>query len=239
MRNEEYITHTEEYRGYNIEIVADNDAQNPRTEDDNACTMVCWHSRYTLGDTDTIAKREKPVSAYYSEPIALLYELAGLDIDNYRDEHEYNEMPKEELYRLIEEKGTLISPLYLYDHSGITISMGGFSCPWDSGQVGWIYVTKETIENEWGNGPDAYHKAMNCMKSEVETYDDYLTGNVWGWRIGSENDDNIESCWGYYGSEGIKEAIAEAKSSIDGLCKRAQGKYEKEPKKKSAEMYMV
>ena len=31
--------------------------------------------------------------------------------------------------------------LYLYDHSGLRMNTTGFSCPWDSGQVGYIYMT--------------------------------------------------------------------------------------------------
>ena len=36
----------------------------------------------------------------------------------------------------------VILSLYLYDHSGITMSCSPFSCPWDSGQVGYIYLTR-------------------------------------------------------------------------------------------------
>ena len=36
-----------------------------------------------------------------------------------------------------------ILPLYLYDHSGLSMNTSGFSCPWDSGQVGWIYCNNE------------------------------------------------------------------------------------------------
>ena len=32
--------------------------------------------------------------------------------------------------------GFVFLPLYLFDHSGITMNTSGFSCPWDSGQVG-------------------------------------------------------------------------------------------------------
>ena len=47
-----------------------------------------------------------------------------------------------ELFSLVEQMdGMVILPLYLYDHSGITMNTCGFSCPWDSGQVGWIYAS--------------------------------------------------------------------------------------------------
>jgi hypothetical protein len=39
-----------------------------------------------------------------------------------------------------------IKDLYLYDHSGITISTSPFSCGWDSGQVGFIYLTRQKCE---------------------------------------------------------------------------------------------
>ena len=47
-------------------------------------------------------------------------------------------------------------PIYLYDHSGITINTSGFSCPWDSGMVGMIYMTKQTAIENWGKKKLAY-----------------------------------------------------------------------------------
>lgn len=37
-------------------------------------------------------------------------------------------------------------PLYVYDHSGVRLNTTGFSCPWDSGQVGWIVATREALK---------------------------------------------------------------------------------------------
>ena len=34
-------------------------------------------------------------------------------------------------------------PLYLYDHSGLTLATTPFSCPWDSGQVGWVLIERK------------------------------------------------------------------------------------------------
>jgi len=39
-----------------------------------------------------------------------------------------------------------IMPLYCYEHGNITVSTGAFSCPWDSGQTGWVISTKENDE---------------------------------------------------------------------------------------------
>ena len=43
----------------------------------------------------------------------------------------------------------VVLPVYMYDHSGITINTTGFSCPWDSGMVGIIYVSKEKIREKF------------------------------------------------------------------------------------------
>jgi hypothetical protein len=101
-------------------------------------------------------------------------------------------------------KGALVLPLYLYDHSGITISTGKFSCPWDSGQVGFIFATKEQIKAEFKG---SRKKAQACLEAEVALYDDYLTGQVYGF-IFEDGEGNDDSCFGFYG-DSAKEAIME------------------------------
>ena len=119
--------------------------------------------------------------------------------------------PEEYLADLPE--GAIVLPLYLYDHSGITMSTSGFSCAWDSGQVGFIYVTKERIIAEYGdNSEESRNKVTACLQSEVRVYDYFLTGNVWGYVIeesppececcGAEKEpEHVDSCFGFYGDD--------------------------------------
>lgn len=113
-------------------------------------------------------------------------------------------------------------PLYLYDHSGITISTAPFDCKWDSGQIGYIYITSETLTDNWLD--DSYDSAVNVMQSEVNEYDQYLRGDVYGYTIEKLvhykdiNSDKtlddwelIDSCWGFYDKS---SAISEAESMI-------------------------
>lgn len=100
--------------------------------------------------------------------------------------------------RVLRDDIAICLPLYLYDHSGITISHGAFSCKWDSGQVGWHYIAKAKLEDEF-DGDEA--KAMKRLECEIKTYDDYLQGNVWGYVIENEEGDDVDSCWGFYGDE--------------------------------------
>ena len=67
------------------------------------------------------------------------------------------------LLDLVSEKNEYaILPLYLYDHSGLAMSTGSFlgralHAEWDSGQVGFIYMDKNTaLENLAGIGDEVY-----------------------------------------------------------------------------------
>lgn len=95
-------------------------------------------------------------------------------------------------------------PLYLYDHSGITMNTCGFSCPWDSGQVGIIFVSKDRIRKEYGwkniTGARA-QKIYTYLNNEVKIYDMFLTGQVYGFVVKDNKDNVIDSCWGFYGDD--------------------------------------
>lgn len=237
---------------YTLFVVDDDMPLNPRTDYDNLGKMVCWHSRYNLGDEhdydeprDFLQKKlfemySSYPSSQYGKPIYDFIksgkaETAKLEYD--RSAHEWvlyekwfggNEWSKsssypaslkgkevpdwflddclsalehKELLQLLEQSGKfVILPLYLYDHSGITMNTTGFSCPWDSGQVGWIYADADCIKKEYGKvTPETINKARTVMNGEVETYDYYLTGQCYGFQL-FEGDVETDSCWGFLGA---------------------------------------
>jgi len=116
---------------------------------DNLGKMVCFHRRYSLGDKH-----------------------------NYKF-YDYNGWEEMKSDIVKKEDVLVILPLYLYDHSGITMNTTGFSCPWDSGQVGWVYATKKDIREWYGlkriNNP-YIDKVREVLLEEVKIYDRYLTG---------------------------------------------------------------
>ena len=117
-------------------------------------------------------------------------------------------------------EGSIVLALYLYDHSGITMSCESFDCPWDSGQVGVIVVTPEKIRYEWGEGDQARVLAESYLRGEVQHYDHFLTGTVYGYTIehpqpcgegGQEKGpEDIDSCWGFFG-----DCLADMKDHVD------------------------
>lgn len=172
----------EKYRGYTIKIYPDDSPESPR-EWDNFGTMVCWHSRYSLGD-----------------------------------KHDFKEPGDAE--KFFAENDCVALPLYLYDHSGITMSTGRgypFNDRWDAGQVGWIYVTREQMLKEFSAKrltKKMKEKAEKILVGEVEVYDDYISGEVYGFMAEDKDGDNIDSCWGFFGDDGVKEAIRQGKDAI-------------------------
>lgn len=83
---------------------------------------------------------------------------------------------------LLKELGPgVVKPLYLYEHSDMTISLSPFGDPFDSGQVGWIYCSYKKAEKEFGklSKRKLDVKIAELMQREVEEYDQYLTGDVW------------------------------------------------------------
>jgi len=109
------------------------------------------------------------------------------------------------------EELALVLPLYLYDHSGITMSVKPFSCPWDSGQVGFVYVTKTKLLKEFGAGSltdDVLEKGRRVLEAEVVAYDQFLCGDVWGYVLEGEE---CDSCFGFFGDDldGMKANLNE------------------------------
>lgn len=206
-----------DHAGCNVRIEYDRDPQNPRKDFDHAATMVCEHRRYTLGDEDGADAAKEAVRK--SRDYRASWE------EGWEAKFDLSDPPQ--LWKAVQTCTDIVSmPLYLYDHSGITMSTGRFSCPWDSGQVGFIFITKDTILNEWGHKrlppqqiltKKLKEQATACMEAEVEEYDQYLTGDIYGYVVTRGDDDDSESCWGFYG---LQHAIEEAKSIAEYMEKQ-------------------
>lgn len=112
------------------------------------------------------------------------------------------------------DRNNIILPVYLYDHSGITISCSytyPYNDRWDAGQVGWIYASYEDIEKTYGAvNAENIDTAKQVLVGEISTYDDYICGNAYGYIIEKDGVE-VENCWGYLGD--LREMIAEMKSS--------------------------
>ncbi len=95
-----------------------------------------------------------------------------------------------------------IFPLEAYIHSGVVLAFGREgNFPdrrWDVSQVGWVFCAKK----EWR----LQAKARKAAASYIETWNQYLSGDVYGYEVGDD------SCWGFYGFD---YCVEEAKGVVD------------------------
>lgn len=250
---------------------------NPRTDFDcNASEMVCFHSRYSLGDNHDYSspenflvsiieehlsdsQKEILLKPYFekhypnirvevdkeNESFDINYDYRSYDnriVDcNYKSynisdledfeieeeiedaKHEMlldfinneieNTMGVSELLEVVQSiESIVLLPLYLYDHSGITMNTTGFSCSWDSGQVGWIYNSIEAYKKETGNDHYTKEKIKEDFTSQVEMYDKYIRGTMLWYIVEKENKcdccgnveyEELDSCGGFFDSESL------------------------------------
>lgn len=217
---------------YIYKIVTDDTPESPR-EWDNLGVIACWDMRRDLGDV-----RPKGDTQDY------LAELIGWDDDKQQSVYDYwfghgtgtneelNYHASRKLKERIKEefdKQFIGLELYLWDHSGLSMSSGPFEYPCDSSIFGIIYISRAKAREEfhlkritrfWEDRIKGY------LKGEVETFDQYLTGQVYGYRIFEvpegvdpeelsdeelEELEEVDSLWGIYGGDYAEQ---EAKESV-------------------------
>lgn len=192
---------TIEKDGWTAKLYHDEDAQNPRKDCDQLGIMVCWHRNYDLGD-------RKPTET----------EQDALQRGGFR---------LLERYLRMSEGGRNLIKLGLYDHSGITMYAGGGALGqdpggWDSGTVGFIYTNTEQI-NLIGAPLESLDRQLHA---EIEEYDQYLTGDVYGYVIEDEDGEERDSCWGFFGDDYAKQEMGAALERAMGYERREAAKVE-------------
>lgn len=216
---------------YLLMVQPDDYLVSPREVNDNIGTMVCFHSRYALGDShnymdkddflrkmylNTVGNNERGMERY-ERMINMVWsrKMTG--------EHPDPRAVDDTMLRVISKK-YLMLPLYLYDHSGLAMSTESFigkaiHAEWDSGQVGWIYVSKEDMLKEFGGTKMTSairQKAENLLRSEVAVYDAYLRGECYGFEL-YKNGSLEDSCWGFIGS--IKNVCKDIDDYLPDECR--------------------
>lgn len=164
--------------GYTLKIIPDENPLNPRTDCDHLGTMLCWHRRYSLGDSHP-----------YDTPQDFAESAAAKDM-------------------------FVCLPVYLLDHSGLYVSVNDFNDSWDSGQLGFIYCTKQDAQ-KWFNNTDVTEDEIKKeLTAEVEEYNDYLNGAWYGFLIEGLDGEVEDSCGGFRYDGSMKKLASEMKSYV-------------------------
>ena len=196
-----------EYRGFTIDTYQDDQPDDPRNWD-NLGTMVCWHRNYLLGDHC----KSPDGRTIHGKRMGNSELVAG-----FRDPDEFTEW-----YSQNKNEVCVILPLVLLDHSGLWMGTESFIEDvggWDSSNVGYIFVTKEQVRNEFNCkriNRKLIERVRGILQCEVETYSKYISGEVYGFMIDGMDDacamGICDGCWGFYDYD---DMIVSAKESID------------------------
>ena len=182
-----------------LEIYHDEDVSNPRPDDEGRVGfLAAFHSRYDLKDPD------------------IPFQTA--------DFNSFDEMKQHIMKSL---RATVCLPLFLYDHSGITISTTPFQCAWDSGQIGFIYTTSERLNNvgikikDGESWEDYSSRLKEMLVNEVAEFDQYITGDVYRFEVKDDEGNHVDSCSGFYGTDfknnGLMDYVDSEPINLDDL----------------------
>ena len=121
---------------------------------------------------------------------------------------------KDELIEHVARQDVFSLPIYMYEHSQVSLSTTPYTCSWDSAQVGYIFVSHDEIIECYGELD--LDKAKKSLKTEIEEYGQYLNGEVYGYHIYRKEDkndcpDSLDDCWGLIGYD---NAIQEVNSTL-------------------------
>jgi len=144
------------------------------------------------------------------------------------DKHEFSD--PQDFLDYLESDDPIRLPLYLLDHSGLWMRTGQFMEDpqgWDTSMVGFIYVTREKVQQEYGwkrLTQKRIKQIQQHLESEVATYSQYLEGDVWGFSLIEETKccqchqtitDILDSCWGFYGHNPKTNGMADHIPDLD------------------------
>lgn len=171
-----------------IKVEIDENPDSPR-EWDNLGHMACVHKRYNLGDKSS---------------------KLGFNMKNLVESYESWDEVEEHLVEIYD--AMVILPVFMYDHSGVSLSCSPFGCRWDSGQVGFIYTTSMDIAKEYKDRAWTEEEVRACLLSEVNVYSSYVNGEVYGYIIEDEQGGILNSCFGFFEDvqEVMKHGLSEA-----------------------------
>ena len=127
----------------------------------------------------------------------------------YNDEVKEDEL--DDLMRDIKSGELLAFPVYCYEHGGVAFNLSGFHCPWDSGQIGFMYASKLGIYNDYDVkriSPKLKEKLRKNAEAELQELEDYVMGNTFLYEL-YKDEEELDSCAGFLGYDHEKNGLFE------------------------------
>lgn len=178
-------------------LIYDTDCSSPREDNDGNIAHFFTDPHSRSGCVDNI-----------DDSMAILCSLANqLGVPDYDDLEQF-ELIREIAKADPKNEHIMVEPLYKFEHSGVIYATTPFSCPWDSGQVGYIFSTINDFKSvglEWNAD-----KAKEYIKGELDLYNNYISGECFGFKVEEQStcnsctsvhEDELIGVWGYVGEQ--------------------------------------
>lgn len=163
--------------------------------------MICLHNRYYLGDP---------------------HEYRANDHTGWADL---------EQHILRHHPGAVLLPLYMMDHSGLSISISDATFrafdpqAWDWGQVGFIYASAEAIRDAFGAKRITRRlreQVEDVLRADVADYDLYLRDEAYCYVVEDDEGQVVDSCCGLLGYDHALQEARIAAESVERVRQAAE-----------------
>lgn len=143
----------------NLRILVTDEPEPANPLDGHPVVVWCHHERYVLGTPNAPSIRE--VVETLDEGVALAEHLAT------------------------DEGARVILPVYLHDHSGLSVRVGAPGASpftgggWDTSMVGYAFIPEANRDAGWGADGIDIAGEEEVIRAAVTEYDHYLAGRVY------------------------------------------------------------
>jgi hypothetical protein len=211
-----------EHAGLTVRLFYDDSGLGDPRDADNLAHFYCWHPDYQLGDeqfSDEDGRGAGPRKDGRRVPLPVHTSI-------------------QDAYRHCRAQGaTVILPLFLYDHSGISISAGASierltradvetrgrnpfdAAGWDMSWVGFAYATEERRKLLGVSRSRA--EVERQVRAEVQEYDQYLRGEVYGYVVTGAYGETLDDMCGLLG---LDYALEEGRQAAEDSARRLQAR---------------
>lgn len=187
---------------YLLDITQDNFAENPM-EWGNLGTFLTWEDSY-----------ESPCRNDYSSPEEFFNEFLGEDKwEEIYDKHDSAIDFVNDIQKHFDRKGYIVYPISKFEHTEVKYFIdvdSGF----DSGVVGFAIVSKDEVRKIYNTKQVSKDKVKKDFEQSLELYTDYANGYVFGFTLMDMEQEEIDSCFGFYGfdqdTNGLMETVNES-----------------------------
>lgn len=186
---------------YLLDIKQDFGAENP-LEWENLGTFLTWENQY-----------DSPNQNEYSSPEEFVNEFLGEDKwEEIYDKHDNTMDFVNDIQKHFDRKGYIVYPISRFEHTEVKYFIGVGS-GFDSGVVGFAIVSKDKVRETYNTKQVYKDKVKEDFEQLLKLYTDYANGYVFGFTLMDMKQNEIDSCYGFYGfdhdTNGLMETVNE------------------------------